>query len=132
MKKEVVLEKYPVFTMELTKAECICQSVDAIVDYLKAWIEADGSAAFIAVFDHYAHTKSLPNGEVSPKIKAAKNVVFCYGPKLPDPRMMAVRPRSIGVAETDAGFVLTFLEAPMPAINDKMETMVKSLIAKGS
>ena len=46
---------------------------------------------------------------------------------LPSPAIMAVRPRSIGVAETDNGFVITFLEAPAPQINDKMEGWVKEL-----
>ena len=128
MLKEIVMEKYPVFTMEIGKAECRLQSVDAIIAELRAKVDADPVAAFIAVFDHYTHTKNLPGGEVSPSIKDAKNLVFCFGPKLPDPKMMAVRPRSIGVAETDAGFTLTFLEAPMPPINEKMETWVKDLI----
>lgn len=128
MKKEIVMEKYPVFTMEIGKDECRLESVDAIIAELKSNVEADPIAAFIAVFDHYSHTTSLPQGEVSPSIKDAKNIVFCFGPKLPDPKVMAVRPRSIGVAETDNGFTLTFLEAPMPPINEKMEGWVKALI----
>ena len=128
MLKEIVMEKYPVFTMEIGKAECRLDSVDAIIAELKSKVDADPVAAFIAVFDHYTHTKNLPQGEVSPSIKDAKNLVFCFGPKLPDPKMMAVRPRSIGVAETDTGFTLTFLEAPMPPINEKMEAWVKDLI----
>jgi len=78
------------------------------------------------LFDHYEHTKSI-GGEIAPDIKAAKNIVFCFGPMLPSPAIMAVRPRSIGVAETDNGFVITFLEAPAPQINDKMEGWVKEL-----
>ena len=111
MKKEIMMEKYPVFTLEMEREECRLESVDAIVAELQAKVEADPVAAFIAVFDHYAHTMSLPDGEVAPSIRAAKNIVFCFGPKLPNPAMMAVRPRSIGVAETDNGFTLTFLEA---------------------
>ena len=130
MKKEIMMEKYPVFTLEMEKAECRLASVDAIVAELKAKVEADPMAAFIAVFDHYTHTKNLPEGEISPSILDAKNVVFCFGPKLPDPRMLAVRPRSIGVTESETGFTLTFLEAPMPPINAKMETWVKDLLKK--
>lgn len=132
MLKEIVMEKYPVFTMEIGKDECEKESVDAIIDDFKSKIEADPIAAFIAVFDHYAHTENLPEGEISPLIKDAKNIIFCFGPKLPDPRMLAVRPRSIGVAETDDGFVVTFLEAPVPPITAKMESWVKSLIKKES
>jgi hypothetical protein len=132
MLKTIVLEKYPVFTMEINRDETGCKSVDAIIDYFKEKIEMDPIAAYIGVFDHYAHTSSLPEGEIAPFIKDAKNIIFCFGPKLPDPKMLAVRPRSIGVAETDEGFVITLLEAPMPAINDKMELWVKALLTKES
>lgn len=130
MLKELFMDKYPVFTLQMDKEACRFESVDAIISELKAKVEADAIAAYIAVFDHYTHTKSLSQGEVSPAIKDAKNIVFCFGPKLPDAKMLAVRPRSIGVAETENGFTLTFLEAPMPAINDKMEGWVKELIKK--
>jgi hypothetical protein len=130
MKKTVLMEKYPVFTLEIEKAETACDSVDAIIDYFKTKIEADPIAAFVGIFDHYAHTTSLETGEISPSIKAAKNIVFCFGQKLPDPKMLAVRPRSIGVAETDDGFTVTFLEAPMQPMNEKMENWAKALVSK--
>lgn len=130
MKKTVLMEKYPVFTLEFEKTETACSSVDAIIGYFKAKIEADPVAAFIGIFDHYTHTKSLESGEIAPNIKDAKNIVFCFGQKLPDPKMLAVRPRSIGVAETDAGFTVTFLEAPMQPMNEKMENWAKALVTK--
>jgi len=130
MKKTVLMEKYPVFTLEIGKAETPYSSVDAIIDYFKAQVEADPIATYIGLFDHYAHTKSLESGEIAPEIRDAKNILFCFGQKLPDPKMLSVRPRSIGVAETEAAFIVTFLEAPMQPMNEKMEAWAKSLAAK--
>lgn len=69
--------------------------------------------AFIGVFDHYAHTQGI-GGEIDPDIKAAVDVIFCFGFALPNPQVLAVRPRSIGVADLGDRFVVSFLEAPMP------------------
>jgi hypothetical protein len=131
MKKEIVMEKYPVFTLEIGKAETARDSADAVIARFKAQIAADPVAAFIAVFDHYSHTRSLANGEIDPSIKDAKNIVFCFGPKLADAHVLAVRPRSIGVAEYDDRFLITFLEAPMPPINEKMQKWAKAILTQG-
>ena len=130
MKKEIVMEKYPVFTLEIEKSETACDSVDAMIAYFKERIEQDPVAAFIAVFDHYAHTEAL-GGAIDPRIEDAKNIVFCFGTKLPDARMLALRPRSIGVAQTKDTFIVTFLEAPMQPMHEKMETWAKNLTLKG-
>jgi len=127
MKQTLFQEKYPIYTLELTKSETSLQNVDAIIDYLKAKVEAHPAARFIAIFDHYGHTKSLENSEIAPEIIDAKNLVFCFGMKLPSPQMMAVRPRTIGVTETTSGYVINFLEAPMAPANEAMETWVKSV-----
>ena len=60
-------------------------------------------------------------------IKDAKNIVFCFGAKLPDPKMLAVRPRSIGVCETDTHFVISFMEAPNLALTKIMIDWVEEL-----
>lgn len=127
MKLSLFQEKYPVFTVELSKDETTGTSVDAIIEFLKARIDETPDAVFIAVFDHYAHTKSLPEGEIDPEILDAKNLIFCFGVKLPNPSVLAVRPRSIGIAELADKFVITFMEAPMPRANQAMETWVKAL-----
>lgn len=127
MKQSLLQEKYPVYSLELTEDETSLKNVDAIIDYLKQKVEAHPAARFIAVFDHYGHTKSLPNGEINPDIVDAKNLVFCFGMKLPSPQVLAVRPRSIGVTETKSGYVINFLEAPMPEANEMMENWVKSI-----
>lgn len=127
MKQTLLQEKYPVFIMELGRDETEFDSVDAICDYFRRRIEAHRCGHFIAVFDHYAHTCTLPEGNVADDIRSAKNVIFCFGIALPSAQVLAVRPRSIGIAETDRGFVITFLEAPMPIANAAMEDWAEGL-----
>ena len=128
LKKEIVLEKYPVFTLEIDKTETSFTNVQEILDYFGARIGDDPIAVEIGRFDHFAHTRSVEGGEIAPDILDAKNIVFCFGQKLPDPKMLAVRPRSIGVAEKEGQFIVTFLEAPMQPMNAKMEAWAKNII----
>jgi hypothetical protein len=127
MKLSLLHERYPIYGLELTRDESRFGSVDEICTYFKACIEAHPSAVFIAEFDHLAHTRSLPDGQVGDGIHAAVNLVFCFGIALPCPEILAVRPRSIGIAETDAGFLVTFMEAPMPVANAAMEDWAMGL-----
>lgn len=66
-------------------------------------------------------------GPIAPEIRAAKNLVFCFGLQLPNPNVLAVRPRSIGIADCGDKFVVNFLEAPMKPANDAMEGWAKAL-----
>lgn len=127
MKQSLFQEKYPIFTLEVEKSETTYQSVDDILAYLKEQIEAHPKCRFIAEFDHFSHTRALPDAEIAPDIRDAKNIVFCFGIKLPNPQVMAVRPRSIGVTELEDRFVIAFMEAPMPVANDAMEAWVKGI-----
>jgi hypothetical protein len=127
MKQSIFQEKYPIFSLELDKAETNCESVDEIIAALKQKIEDHPAAQFIAIFDHYSHTKALPDGIIGTDMVDAKNLVFCFGIKLPNPAVMAVRPRSIGVTQTARGFVVNFMEAPMPQANTAMEAWALSL-----
>jgi hypothetical protein len=127
VKQTLLQEKYPIYCLEMGRAETDYRSVDEIMDYLKGCIAAHEAARFIADFDHYAHTRSLANGQIGEGILAARNLVFCFGIALPDPHVLAVRPRSIGVAETTNGFLITFMEAPMPLANSAMEEWAKGL-----
>lgn len=129
MKQALLQEKYPVYVLEVGKAETPYADLEAVMGYLKGCIDAHKVAAYIAEFDHFAHTRSLSEGEIGPGIIGAKNIVFCFGIKLPKPEMLAVRPRSIGVAEYEDKFVISFLEAPMPTANEAMEVWVKGLVA---
>ncbi|BCD61200.1 hypothetical protein NitYY0826_C0033 [Nitratiruptor sp. YY08-26] len=129
MKQITLMEKYPLFILELNKNETNYKNVDEIIAYFKEKIEAHPVATYIATFDHYAHTKSLADGQINPEIQAAKNIVFCFGKELPKPEVMGVRPRSIGVADLGEKFVISFLEAPNPTANAAMEEWAKGLRA---
>ncbi|MFN3398228.1 MAG: DUF6858 family protein [Sulfurimicrobium sp.] len=126
MKQTLMQEKYPVLVSEIGKNETTRQSVDDVVAYLKAKIAENPKVQFIGVFDHYAHTKSI-GGEIAPDIKGAVDVIFCFGFVLPNPQVLALRPRSIGVADLGDKFVVSFMEAPMKPANDAMEAWVKGL-----
>jgi hypothetical protein len=127
MKQSIFMEKYPIFSIEISKNESKYDDTDTIIAYLKEQIIADPIAALIGEFDHHAHTSEI-KGEINPEIKEAKMVLFCFGQKLPKPEMMAARPRSIGVCDMGEHFVITFLEAPMNTINQIIEGWIKKII----
>lgn len=130
MKQMLLQEKYPVFVAEIGKDETSCKTVDDVVARLKAKIAENPKVQFIAVFDHYAHTRAI-GGEIAPDIQAAVDVIFCFGLALPNAQVLAVRPRSIGVADLGDKFLLSFMEAPMKPANEAMEAWVKSLRDRG-
>lgn len=127
MRQTLFQERYPVYTLEVEKHETTFDSVDEIIAYFKDRIDNHRTARYIATFDHYAHTKSLEGGMVSDDIRAAQNIVFCFGPQLPNAQVMALRPRSIGVTELADRFVINFMEAPMPAANIAMEEWAEAV-----
>ncbi|MEA1953557.1 MAG: hypothetical protein U9O24_04145 [Campylobacterota bacterium] len=127
MKQITVMEKYPVFTLEIAKSETTYQNIDEIFVYLKEHISAHPIATYIGEFDHYAHTSNLEVGEISDSIKDAKNIICCFGKVLLKPEILAVRPRSIGVALMENSFVVSFLEAPNPDANAAMEKWAKGI-----
>lgn len=127
MQQTLAEELFPVFTLELDKNEVRLADVDAIIAYLKTHIVNHPLARFIATFDHLQHTQSLADGQADENILAAKNIVFCFGITLQDPRAMAFRPRSIGVADIGESYIITFMETPMPVANATMENWVKSI-----
>lgn len=129
MKKTVFMDKYPVYTLALQKNEVTYQNVAEIVAYFKAKIEANPIAQFIAVFDHYSHTKAL-GGAIMEGLKDAQNVVFCFGPAIPNTKILAVRPRSIGICELEDSFIIEFIEAPKEEMHALMETWAKELAVK--
>nr|WP_320416352.1 hypothetical protein [Candidatus Vondammii sp. HM_W22] len=98
-----------------------------VIAYLKSLIDEHKVAKFIAIFDHYKHTKNLEDGQISEDILDGQNIIFCFGITLPEPQVMAVRPRSIGVVELKESFLITFMEAPMPIANVAMEEWAKSI-----
>jgi hypothetical protein len=126
MKQTLFNEKFPIFVAEVGRNETTCQDVGDVMSYLKAMIGENPKAQFIGLFDHYAHTQRI-GGEIDPSIRAAMNIVFCFGPSLPNPQVLAVRPRAIGVAELADKFVVSFAEAPMAPANAAMQGWVKGL-----
>ena len=127
MKQKIFKEKYHIFELEYQNDEIKYKNVDEIITALQVKIDAHPVLAFIAIFDQYKHTSSLEGSEINPNIKAAKNIVFCFGKELPTPEVLAVRPRSIGVCEMKDSFIVNFLEAPNEMANKTMEDFVKSL-----
>ncbi len=130
MKQSLLNEPYPLFILRLDRDEIRYQSVDAICDYFRSCIETHRCGQFIAVFDHYTHTCSLPDGAVEGEIRAAKNVLFCFGLTLPSAEVLGLRPRSIGIAELDDQFVISFMETPMPLANAAMEDWALGLLTE--
>lgn len=127
MKQTLIQETYPVFTLEVDKNETTFKTADEIIEFLKDKIETNRTATYIATFDHYAHTKSLEEGRIDESILDAKNILFCFGFTIPNPQVLGLRPRSIGVAETKESYVVSFMEAPMPVANVVMETWARAI-----
>ena len=128
MKQSILMEKYHIYEIDIKKTESKLGSIDAIINYLEDKIKSHKVSAYIGKFDHYSHTKSLEDGEINPDILDAKEIIFCFGKKLPKAAIMAIRPRSIGVAEFKDYFAITFMEAPNEEANSSMESWVKSII----
>ncbi|MBR9843463.1 MAG: hypothetical protein GYB25_09895 [Rhodobacteraceae bacterium] len=126
MKQSLLMERYPVFDLTIAKTETTYASVDEILAALKEKIDAHPKVAYIATFDHYSHTNAI-DGDVAGSIKDAKNIIFCFGVKLPNPHVLAVRPRSIGVADMQDHFHITFMEPPMEVATTAMESWCKEL-----
>lgn len=126
MKKTIFMDKYPVYTLEIQKDETSLKNVGEVLSYYKTNIEAHPIAAFIAIFDHYTHTKGI-DGDINPEILDAQNIVFCFGAAIPNTKILAARPRSIGIAELKDSFVIEFIEAPMEKLHDVMEKWTKGI-----
>ena len=127
MKQTLLMEKYPVFTLEILKEETTFSTVDAIIAYLQEKVETHPFAVEIAVFDHYAHTMNIADHVIDENIKAAQNFVFCFGKMLPKSAILAVRPRSIGVCEFENSFEISFMEVPNEKLHEVTEAWVKAI-----
>ena len=127
MEKISLMDKYPVFALTVAKSEISQKNVDEIIEFLKAKIEAHPFATYIAIFDHYAHTQSITDHVLDENIKAAKNLIFCFGKQLPNSKMLAVRPRSLGVVEFKDSFEINFLEVPNEQLQKITTEWVESI-----
>ena len=129
MNKMHFKDKYLIETIKISKNDTKYSSVDEIITYLKNRIEEHPVATFIATFDHYAHTSSLPEHNIAEDIIDAKNIIFCFGKEIPVPVVLGLRPRSIGVVDLGNSFVVSFMEAPNPVGNDAMTEWVLGIKA---
>jgi len=127
MTKTTLMDKYPLLSLEIAKSDIDYKNVPEILEYFKQKVQNDTIAYFISTFDHYSHTKSLETGFIDPEILDAQNIIFCFGQKIPNVLMLGVRPRSIAVVEYEDRFAISFMEAPMAPMTDKMQTWVKEL-----
>lgn len=126
MKQVQLLEKFPVFTLEIAKAETSYQNTDEVIDYLKSKVEEHPAGHFIAVFDHYNHVKEQ-DGKIDESIQNSKNLLFCMSNAIPNAMIASVRPRSIAVNELSDKFVVNFMEAPMEAPTNAMIDWVSAI-----
>lgn len=126
MKQLHFQEKYPITVLDIAKTETSYTSVAEIAEYFKGCIASTPRVSYIGDFDHYAHTQAIA-GEINPEIKAATNVLFCFGHALPNAQVLAVRPRSIGIADLGSHFVISFMDAPMKPANDAMQAWALAL-----
>ncbi len=127
MTKSIIMDKYPILSLTITKEDSPYSDVEQFMEYFKEKVANDPVATFIAVFDHYEHTSSLESGEIAQGIVDGKNIIFCFGQKIPNPLILSVRPRSIAVVQDTAGFIISFMEAPMAPMSAKMEAWVDDL-----
>lgn len=123
------MDKYPIYSLKIPKNQTNLKNVDEIISYYKDKITKHPIATFIATFDHYTHTNSI-NGEINPEIKNAKNIVFCFGAAIPNTKILAVRPRTLGVAELEDSFMIEFMQAPKEEIQKLLEAWSKDIILK--
>lgn len=130
MEKMILMDKYPVNGLDIAKEATTFKSVDEILEYLKSKIDTHPVASYIAMFDHYAHTTNLEDGVMSKEILSAKNIICCFGKQLPNPLLMAVKPRTIGVVELADKFVVSFMDVPNPEAHATMVEWVESILNK--
>ncbi|MBP8287671.1 MAG: hypothetical protein KAX57_12650 [Rhodoferax sp.] len=126
MKQLHFQQKYPISVAEIAKSETSYTNVAEMAEYFRQKIDATDKVAFIGTFDHHAHTNSFA-GEIASDIVAATNVIFCFGHAIPNPQVLAVRPRSIGIADLGDHFVVSYMDAPMKPANDAMQAWTLAL-----
>jgi hypothetical protein len=126
MKRTILLDTHPMYSCEILKKETTKQNTNDIIEHFKRKIEENPEAGFITVFDHYQHTQSL-GGEILENIIDAKNLIFCFGHSINNMEILAFRPKSIAICETEESFVLEFLETPRPEVNAWMQSWIKEL-----
>ena len=127
MQKSILMDKYHICSKNIKKTDTEYTNVIQFMNYFKEKVDQDPIAKFIGIFNHYEHTQNLENGEIADSIKDAQNIVFCFGQNIPNPLILAARPRSIAVVENTDSFTISFMEAPMEPMTSKMQTWVNTI-----
>jgi hypothetical protein len=120
MMTPMTLGQYNIQTMEFSKDEARFATADDAIAFIKEQVDAHPIARYIATFDHYTHTKELPQHAIADDIVDVKMAIFCFGPDISVPQLAAIRPRSISVVEHTDKFTVTFMNAPAPVLQDTM------------
>ncbi|MBN2234680.1 MAG: hypothetical protein JW706_05980, partial [Opitutales bacterium] len=117
--------KFPIYSINLAKNP-LYYDLPSVAAALKSRISGHPVARHVADFDHQAFDPS--NNEERPAgLKNAMNVLFCLGPKMEEPHVIAIKPRSFGIAEYDRHFTISFMEAPSDKATETMKEWVRSL-----
>ena len=58
MKKINLMDKYPVYTKEISKTNTKIKNTNEFISILKEKIENDKMVKYIATFDHFEHTQN--------------------------------------------------------------------------
>ncbi len=115
--------RYPAMIPELEKSDRICQTVEDVGDYFRARIAENPKTQFIGVFDHFAHTRKIGGDWGGKSIREfARRRASSSASRSPHPQILALRPRSTGVADMGDRFVVSFMEAPVQRANVAMES----------
>ena len=120
MMTPMTLGQYNIQTMEIAKDEARFATADEAIALIEEQVNAHPMATYIATFDHYSHTQSLPQGRIAEDITDVKMAIFCFGPDISIPQLAAIRPRSISVVAHPDKFTVTFMNAPAPFLQDIM------------
>jgi hypothetical protein len=126
MQQKLAMGRYPILTTEISKNNTKYATVDDIISFFKEKIEENPMTGYVGTFDHHTHTSSI-GGQIPAEMKDIKNIVFCFGPQIPNTDIVAIRPRSIGVIEFEGHFVVNFMEAPGAMPNQTMMQWVAEL-----
>ena len=127
MQTKLFKDEYPIYTMTLKKEETSMPSISALITHFQSKIQEHPFAIYIGIFDHYRHTTSIQDGVIDAKMLDAQNILCCFGKNLENAEVLAVRPRSIGIAEYQDKYIISFLKAPNPAATDDMVAWTQAL-----
>ena len=117
--------KFPIFERRVLKSETSHKNAKEIIAFLKEQMAKNPVVIVIGEFDHAAHTAKV--GQMNPLMRDVQQVIFCFGPAIPNDDIVAVRPRAIGVIEYDDYFIVNFGEAPAAMPNDAMKSWVEQI-----